>query len=210
MTTQTKHLPVDLKEAEQQLFQTLDKALSDNRYKRISCNLRFEGLRTMPISFRLSTFLENNQIPHYLVYSDIGASSLAKKENPNLASKIYSINEIIRIDIPRDSLLVAISPKYFDYEEYEKMCLSFNGVIIMLNGQLEEPAVGIGSVARSRRKGFISSWNNIYWVEPIRNGALMHIYPNDWWLYKLESTGYVYINSFPTRPNNEQIADNYL
>tara|TARA_Y100001968_G_C19342842_1_gene710462 strand:- start:25 stop:657 length:633 start_codon:yes stop_codon:yes gene_type:complete len=210
MTNQTRNLPIDLKAAEQQLFQALTKALSDSRYNRISCNLKFEGLRIMPISFRISNFLDQNDISHHLVYSDVGASSLAKKEMPNLTSKIYSINEITRKNLPSDSLLVVISPKYFDYEEYEKMCLSYSGVILMVNGQLEEAAVGIGSVARARRKGFISSWKDIYWLEPIRNGALMHIYPNDWFLYKLVSKGYEYVNSFPNKPNNEQIVDNFL
>ena len=32
------------------------------------------------------------------------------------------------------------------------------GAVVLLNSRLEDAAVGIGSVARQRRKGFMSTW----------------------------------------------------
>ena len=50
----------------------------------------------------------------------------------------------------------------------------------MVNGKLDDASVGIGSVARERRKAFISKWDNIYWLEPLEKGALMHSHGDNW------------------------------
>ena len=57
----------------------------------------------------------------------------------------------------------------------------------MLNGRLEDAAVGIGSVARERRKGFVASWQQAYWLQPLEGGALMRCFPDDWRLYDLNT-----------------------
>ena len=60
----------------------------------------------------------------------------------------------------------------------------------MLNGRLEDAAVGIGSVARERRKGFVASWQQAYWLQPLEGGALMRCFPDDWRLYRQDPDGY--------------------
>ena len=72
-------------------------------------------------------------------------------------------------------ILVAVSPQHYDYEEFEALCKNVNCKVIMINGKLDDAAVGIGSVARERRKAFVSKWVNIYWLEPLVNGALKTI-----------------------------------
>ena len=64
----------------------------------------------------------------------------------------------------------------------------------MLNGRLEDAAVGIGSVARERRKGFCGIWQQAYWLQPLEGGALLRSYPDDWHLFRQDSDGYRLIN----------------
>ena len=49
--------------------------------------------------------------------------------------------------------------------------------MVLLNGKLEDAAVGIGTVARERRKGFLSSWQSAYALIPTGDGALRRAFP---------------------------------
>ena len=71
----------------------------------------------------------------------------------------------------------------------------------MLNGRLEDAAVGIGSVARERRKGFVASWQQAYWLQPLEGGALMRCFPDDWRLYRQDPDGYRQLEVLPERPD---------
>ncbi len=42
----------------------------------------------------------------------------------------------------------------------------------MVNGKLEDPIVGIGSVGREMRKRFAEKWKVLYFVQPLSMGAL--------------------------------------
>ena len=50
-----------------------------------------------------------------------------------------------------DDLLLAVTPNHYDYDEFEGLCNKINQKVIMINGKLDDAAVGIGSVARERR-----------------------------------------------------------
>ena len=82
-----------------------------------------------------------------------------------------------------------------------------SGPILMLNGRLEDSAVGIGSIARERRRGFISSWEYAYSLEPLQKGALMMSYPDEWQLFSADKDGYRFSSTFKDRPNSEQIDE---
>ena len=86
------------------------------------------------------------------------------------------------------------------------ICQEHRGSMVMLNGRLEDAAVGIGSVARERRRGFVSSWQQAYWLQPLEGGALMRMFPDDWSLYRLDDDGYRQLASMESRPDPEQIA----
>ena len=75
----------------------------------------------------------------------------------------------------------------------------------MLNGKLEDSAIGIGSVGRDRRRKFISSWNNIFWLEPLKSGALMRLYPYNWTLFKMNNSYYTYHKDYSNKPDPESI-----
>ena len=208
----TLQLPSDLFEAESNILFSLEKSLEESQSIRLSINLNFEGLRILPIALRLAKSLNDLKISSYLVFSDAGTAALAKREAPYLIDQIFSFNQLLETSkiLDPDILLVCVSPQYFDYKDFEALCNKHVGKIAMLNGKLEEPSVGIGTVARDRRKGLLSIWDNIFWLEPLKDGALMRAYPSNWNLYKSFNSEYYYLDSFETKPDNEQIFEAFL
>lgn len=80
----------------------------------------------------------------------------------------------------------------------------------MINGRLEDTAIGIGSIGRDRKRVFINSWHYIYYLEPMNNGAIMMSYPNEWTLFSLSSDGYRYLTQFPKKPTLDLIVETFL
>ena len=202
-------LPSDLKEAEQQMSISLIdhfNSLSENSvYVRL--DLLFEGLRISPISYRLARYLDSINIKNILLFPDMGACALAKRDAQDLKNNIYTFKECIKgIESIDGSIIIAVGPQPYDINEFEELCNSVDNKIIMLNGRLEDPIVGIGSVGRETRKRFLSSWKTIYYLRPIQYGALMYNYPRDWLLFKKEIDGYTFCRSFTSKPDDETIV----
>ncbi len=202
-------LPRDLSEAEEIANKSIIAFNVATKLNRFSVKFKFEGLRPMPIVIRLAKTLDDNNINNMLAWSDAGATALAKRDAPDLNSRIFSFSEIIKVKdfSSYPQLLIAVAPKPYDYEDFEALCKNYPGKILMFNGQLDDPVVGIGSVARERRKGFISSWTNIFWLEALQGSALMHNYPDKWKLFRHDSDGYRFLKSFEQQPNSEEIFE---
>jgi hypothetical protein len=79
--------------------------------------------------------------------------------------------------------------------------------VVLLNGKLEDAAVGIGTVARDRRKGFLSGWQSAYALIPTAEGALRRGYPAEWELYRRDPDGHRFVASFELKPDAEQQAE---
>ena len=88
------------------------------------------------------------------------------------------------------------------------MCNKFKGLHYSLNPKFEDANIGIGSVIRERRKNFVKNWQNIYFLQPLSNGALMHTYPNNWLLFKEINKKYLFKKEFDKKPDNETIFVN--
>ncbi len=207
-----KDLPADLASAENEIFLSVDNILKDNKATRISVDIKFEGLRIMPLVFRLSFKLAEVGLENGLLWMDAGSTALAKRDAPDLAQNIYDVSKLKKGNYSdfKHEILIIVSPQHFDYEEFYDICNYYGGKIIMVNGKLEDFAVGIGSVARERRKDFISSWINAYWLQPLDKGALMHTYPDDWYIYTLDQTGYRFVDRSDKKPNPEELLDYLL
>ena len=78
---------------------------------------------------------------------------------------------------------------------------------MLLNSRLEDAAVGIGSVARQRRKGFMSTWQSAFHLEPFLQGALMQEHQQQWELFRQDPDGYRWVKQFEARPDQEQIDE---
>ena len=205
----TNNLPADLEEAEINVYDSIQSYfLSNSDQSFLSINLKFEGLRLNPIIFRLSNKLTKNKYENILLWADAGGAALAKRDNPELANKIYTFKEFINSSDLINSILLVCSPQPYDIEMFEQVCAHTKSTVIMLNGKLEDPIVGIGSVGREMRKRFAEKWQVVYFVQPLSLGALSKKFPNDWDLFKLESNGYSFVKSFEKRPDDETIILN--
>ena len=99
-------------------------------------------------------------------------------------------------------------PQPYDFDSFEPMCDNYKGKHFSINSKFEDSNIGIGSVIRERRKNFVKTWVNSYFLQPLNGGALMHIYPNNWMLYKEIENKYYFVNDFETKPDNETIFIN--
>lgn len=198
-------LPADLRAAEAQALAALQAALAARENGRWSLEWRFEGLRLLPLALRLLQALQ----PARLLFPDAGATALAQREAPELASAIASFRDQKRLqsDGPSRGLLLACAPSQAEYDDFEQLCGQHRGAVVMLNGSLEDAAVGIGSVARLRRRGFLAEWQSAYALVPLEGAALRYAFPGPWELYSDSPQGYLLAASFENRPDGEQQAE---
>ncbi len=201
-------LPIDLHSAEAMVLAAAEIALRDQPQGRWEITMRFEGLKLMPIATRLIKGLQQKGITTLLVWPDVGATALAKSINPEIADQIFSINDLIATSRRKedDEVLLVVAPDPSDYSQFESLCTNHSGAVLLLNGRLESTTVGIGSVARERRRGFLSLWRKAYWLQPLEGGALMRIHPGEWNLFRSEQDGYRLVESFEQQPDAESIA----
>ena len=132
----------------------------------------------------------------------------ARREAADLSLTILDFTELMRQ--PESSaepeLLLAIAPTAADYEDFERISSGHRGGIVMVNGRLEDAGVGIGSVGRERRRGFLAQWQSAYAIQPLATGALRRAYPGRWELYREDPDGFRFVADFERRPDPEQQA----
>ena len=201
-------LPNDLNKAiedmENSVLSSLD---SDNL--RLTIEFRFEGIKFNRISYKLFNLLaKNNSV--YLSYSDPGAVALAQRDYKEIKDKIFTFKSFRNSPhiTESDSILISMVPQPYDFDSFEPMCENFLGKHISINPKFEDANIGIGTVIRERRKNFVKTWTNIYFIQPLNNGALMHIFPNNWALFKEKDNKYYFVKDFDSKPDNETIYIN--
>ena len=201
-------LPADLAAAETLLQDAVLEALASGLTKRWGASLRFENLRLLPVAFRLAQSLNAAGRTVTMLWPDAGAAALARRDGPELAESILDFRQWMARteDAAPVDLLLAVMPQPADYEEFLSVCESHSGSIIMLNGRLEDAAVGIGCVARERRRGFVASWQQAFWLQPLEGGALMRCFPGDWHIYRSDPDGYRQVSTQESRPDPETLA----
>ena len=198
-------LPKDLNKALEDMENSVI-ASKESSSLRFLIELKFEGLKINKIALRLNNLFLNNK-KTYLTFSDSGSAALAQRDNESIKENIFTFktfNDSKHIS-EENSILISISPQPFDFDTFEPMCENFKGKHYSINPKFEDANVGIGSVIRERRNSFVKNWVNIYFIQPLNKGALMHIYPNKWSLFKEINNKYFFIKDFDTKPDNETI-----
>ena len=205
-------LPKDLNEALKNLEKSIISSLNlpNNRF---TIELNFEGLKFSRIGVNiykiLANHFNNNKFNKkvYITYSDQGAASLAQRDYSDIKENIYTFKAFKESnDIEdEDSILISILPQPYDFDSFEPMCDNFKGLHFSLNPKFEDANIGIGSVIRERRKNFVNTWQNIYFIQPFDKCALMHIYPNKWLLFKEKNNRYSFKEEFDNKPDKETI-----
>ncbi len=198
-------LPADLQGAEAQALAALRSALNADSNGRWTMELRFEGLRLLPVVLRLARALEQEHALG-LLFADAGAAALARRDGADLAPRIASFGDQRRrqAEAPSDGLLLLAGASQADYEQVEGLCSDHRGAVVLINAALEDGAVGIGSVARQRRRGFLSTWQAAYALLPQAASVLRRAHPGDWELYRLDPDGYRLASRFERKPDGEQ------
>ena len=158
---------------------------------------------------RLLAALAAEDRPVRLLCADMGATALARRDAPELADRIASFGDQIRLQAEGASggVLLLLGASQAEYEQVEQLCGDHRGPVLLINPALEDAAVGIGSVARQRRRGFLSRWEAAYALVPQAASALRRAYPGPWELYRLDPDGYRLITEFEQRPDGEQQAE---
>ena len=187
---------------------SLKQALSDRQQRRWTVTWRFEGLRLLQPALRLAKALETAGYEVVLGWPDAGSTALAQRESPELAAHCFALKDLMLSSDPEITgrMLLAIGPQPSDYEMVEQICNSWQGAVVLLNGKLEDAGVGIGSVARGRRKGFLSIWRSAFHLEPLAEGALLQTEKEMWHLFKADPDGYRFLGTMPSKPDAEAIG----
>ena len=202
-------LPADLHAAEEQTLQAVLAALSAEGAGRWTVEWRFEGLRLLPPVLRLFERLSQQlQQGVTLVFADAGGAALARRDAPDRAQQVLDLRQLQQRQSaqPSEGLVLAVTPSAADYDSFEAVCQGHRGAVVMINGRLEDAAVGIGSVARDRRKGFVATWQSAYALLPLGGGALRRACPDPWELYRQDPDGYRLLARSELKPDGEAIA----
>ena len=202
-------LPADLLEAEQRTFDALTETLDSQRRGRWQVTWRFEGLRLLGPALRLANSLRDSGRSLLLAWPDAGAAALAKRDGQELADCCVDLMQLQRDPAwaQRGDLLLIVGAQPSDYETVEAICTQWMEPVVLINSRLEDAAVGIGGVARSRRRGFMSTWKSAYHLEPFLEGALMQERLKEWDLFRLDPDGHRWVKRFEERPDQEQIDE---
>ena len=199
-------LPADLRTAEAEAVEALQAALAAGSNGRWTVEFRFEGLRLLPVVLRLLERLVGEQPELRLLFPDAGATALARRDAPALAERLGSFSDQRRLqqEAPSTGVLLLAGASQAEYELVEAVCGGHGGTVVLLNSSLEDAAIGIGSVARQRRKGFLAGWRAAYALLPQADRALRCAYPGDWELYRLDPDGYRLAGRIEQKPDAEQ------
>ena len=219
-------LPPDLRSAEAETLTAVRSALAAEPRGRWTVEWRFEGLRLLAPALRLAgDLLTETGRGGRLLFADEGAAALARRESEILAPRIASFGDERRRqgeaggegggeagganggEGSGEGLLLLVAPSQAEYDLVEALCGAHRGAVVLLNPNLEDAAVGIGSVARQRRKGFLSTWQTAYALLPDAESALRRAHPGEWELYRLDPDGYRLVRSFERRPDGESRAE---
>ncbi|MEA5417165.1 DUF1995 family protein [Synechococcus sp. BA-132 BA5] len=199
-------LPADLRTAEAEALAALQAALASGSGGRWSVEFRFEGLRLLPVVLRLLEGLLAERPELRLLFPDAGATALARRDAPALADRIGSFSDQRKLqqEQPSRGVLLLVGASQAEYELVEAVCGGHGDSVVLVNASLEDAAIGIGSVARQRRKGFLAGWRAAYALLPQADRALRCAYPGEWELYRLDPDGYRLAGRFEQKPDAEQ------
>jgi len=208
---ETKYrLPKDLNESLKNMDDSIIQSLLDSN-KRFTIEFNFEGLKFNRIAITIYKILSKNKNV-FITFADQGAVALAQRDYPDIKDKIFTLKSFYESNNVNniDSAMISILPQPYDFDSFEPMSDNYQGTHYSLNPKFEDVNIGIGSVIRERRKNFVNTWKNIYFLQPLNKAALMHIYPNNWLLFKEENKKYFFKKELEFIPDYESIFEKLM
>ena len=198
-------LPKDLNKAIEDMCVSAESSLTETN-SRYTIQYKFEGIKLNNIGFRLYDALSSKR-KVFITFSDMGSVALAKRDKPEIKDVFFTFKSFTdsKYIEKEDSVLISIQPQPYDFDSFEPMADKFKGTHYSINPKFEDANIGIGSVIRERRKNFINTWTNIYHIQPLDKGALMHVYPSNWSLFRKQNDLYSFVKDYEKKPDNETI-----
>ena len=170
---------------------------------RLQVDLRFEGVRWPAVAHGLCGALQQQRRTVVLAFADMGAAALARRDFGLSAAEALTFADLSAGRYPdHAALCVAVTPAAPDFTAFENACTALGEhPVIALNPRLEDAAVGIGRVARARRRGFLALWRLVYGLYPLEQAALAYAHPGPWRLFREDPEGFRLAASLPNRPD---------
>jgi hypothetical protein len=182
-------LPDTLESAIAQAIHSLNLAL-DDRVGRILIDLKFDELKPLPVARELVTFLLDRYGKNWqALFADAGMAALAQRDWLDLVEKyeltFRGINEGRAALRDEDQAFLLVAPSAVEVDLLEKLlALAGDRPFILFNPRLESAEIGIGLTARRLRARFINTFQVIYYLQPLEQGALWRAYPHQWQLWQ--------------------------
>ena len=103
-------LPADLLTAEAEALAAVHQALASTPAGRWTVEFRFEGLRLLPVVLRLNGALQAAGLEPRLLFADMGATALARRDAGEAGGTIASFGDQERLQAqgPSDGLLLLV------------------------------------------------------------------------------------------------------
>jgi hypothetical protein len=168
-------------------------------YPRVSIELLFPELKTMPVAQQFAQAFESYGPGLKIFFTDAGTAAWAKQAWSGINCKVGSLDvagsrqtTTVEEQIEdEDQIYLFVSPTAVEIGPVEQICnAAGDRPVILLNPRLEDVAIiGIGYAARQIRDRFINTIEPCYYLRPLDESlALTRMYPAPWQLW-VESAG---------------------
>lgn len=199
-------LPDTLAAALQQSLQAIQ-AAREVGYRRLQIDILDPDLKISPLVYPLLAPLADIQ-PLQVFLPDAGAAALAHKQWQPLPVQVTLCALGSRVMLNPDALILFACPNVVSIEEVESLCnqASREQTVIVINPQFQDAAtVGIGLTGRRLRERFLVTFEPVYFLQSLNQGALYRCYPEPWQLWQARDSDYILQGSFERRPTPEEL-----
>jgi len=199
-------LPDTLDAALQQSLQAIQAARSVG-YRRLQVDILDPELKINPLVYPLlSPLAVSERLQVFL--PDAGAAALAQKQWQPLPEQVtlYALGS--RIQLSPHALILFACPNVVSVEEVESLCnqAAADQSVLVINPQFQDAAtVGIGLAGRRLRQRFLVTFEPVYFLQSLSQGALYRCYPEPWQLWQETEGDYTLQANFERCPSTEDL-----
>ncbi|MEN9204806.1 MAG: DUF1995 family protein [Thermostichales cyanobacterium BF4_bins_65] len=200
-------LPTSLETALDQALQAMTAARSVG-YRRLQVDILDPDLKIKDLVYPLLAPLATGEKLQVFL-PDAGAAALAQHRWQPLPEGVQLCALGSRLGVDPEALVLFACPNVVSIEEVETLCnqAGREQTILLVNPQFQDAAtVGIGLAGRRLRQRFLVTFEPVYFLQSLNQGALFRCYPEPWQLWQLIGEGdYALQASFDRRPSGEEL-----
>jgi len=179
-------------------FSAIDRGIT-----RLLVDLRFPELRQLPVAHVFAQALTKRYGEQWQgIFADAGSAALAQRDWSDISVQLRGVNEGRRAIGEDKQVFLIVVPTSVELDQIEKLLeLAQNRPFILLNPRLENTEVGIGLSARRMRERFLSTFEVVYYLQPLEQGFIWRSYPQLWQVWSEDEC----IKELPSKPSGEEI-----